>query len=206
MRWILPYIAPFLCSLLWFCCKPFAAHRAKPPNVGLSSCLPALALQGESLHLPQPYAKWRLSRSQGVRNAPKCSYLKKQWLKPTAEGIPELTLRCRALLLSVQCIFATCSISLTYFSSALLKWEASLTWMGAARDTLPLYMLLAAEKEKLLKWKPPCLHFATTHSHNLQPGKQLLRMGHWFISCHAPVRQPWTEVEACKMASAIRGP
>lgn len=62
------------------------------------------------------------------------------------------------------------------------------------------------KRRNYLKWKPPCLHFATTHSHNLQPGKQLLRMGHWFISCHAPVRQPWTEVEACKMASAIRGP
>lgn len=54
MRWILPYIAPFLCSLLWFCCKPFAAHGAKPPNVGLSSCLPALCCKGRVCTCPSP--------------------------------------------------------------------------------------------------------------------------------------------------------
>lgn len=127
MRLILPYIASFLCSLLWFCFKPFVAHGAKPPTwpLQLSS---STVLQGERLHLPQPHAKWRFSRSQEVRNAPKCSSL-----KPT-EGIPEPTQHSRALLLSVQCIFSTCSISPSYFSSAFLDWEASLTWKGAVRD------------------------------------------------------------------------
>lgn len=203
MRLILPYIAPFLRSLLWFCFKPFVAHGAKPPTwpLQLSS---STVLQGESLHLLQRHAKWRFSRSQEFRNAPKCSYLK------LTEGIPEPTQHSRALLLSVQCIFSTCSVALSYFSSAFLDWETSLTWKGAVRDrsnathSTPL-CAAGSWKGKLLEVESSSLAFCPP-THIWQSGKQILHRGHWFVSYHAVVRQPWTEVEAHKSAKAIRSP
>lgn len=56
---------------------------------------------------------------------------------------------------------------------------------------------LQLKGKSYLRWKPT-LHFATTRSHILQSGKQILQMGHSFISYHALVRQPWIEVEAHK--------
>lgn len=133
MRLILLYIAPFLCSLLWFYFKSSGAHGAKPPDVGLSSCLPALCCKGRVCTCPNPMQR---EGSAGIRELKMLQSVLtwKNRLKPTTEGTPEPTQHSGALLLSVQCIFATCSISLSYFSSALLDCEASLTWKAAVRD------------------------------------------------------------------------
>ena len=134
IRWIAPYIAPFLCSLLWFCCKPFAPDEGKPPNVGLCSCLPVPRCEGRACTCRSPM------QSEGSVGTKELGMLqsvlnwKKQWLKPTTERIPEPAQCHRALLLSVQCVFATCLISLTHFSSALLDQGASLTWKEVVRD------------------------------------------------------------------------
>lgn len=209
MRWILPYIAPFLCSLLWFCCKPFAAHGAKPPNVGLSSCLPALSCKGRVCTCPNPMQCEGSAGTRELEMLQSVMWKNRDWNPQLKVFLsPHCAVRFYYFLCSAS-LQPALFLSLTFlllYSTGKLLWLGKEQWETAAIRTLPLYMLWQLKGRNCLKWKPPCLHFATTHSHNLQPGKQLLHMGHWFISYHALVRQPWTEVEARKMASAIRGP
>lgn len=207
MRWILPYIAPFLCSLLWFCCKPFAAHGAEPPNAGLSSCLPALHCKGRVCTCPNPM------QSEGSAGARELEMLQSVLTWKNSDWNPQLKVflssHCAVGLYYFLCgaslqpaLFLSLTFLLLYSTGKHLwfgrkQWETRSTSLHAVGS----WKGETTWSGNLLAWR-----FATTHSHNLQPGKQLLHMGHWFISCHAPVRQPWTEVEACKMASAIRGP
>lgn len=115
--------------------------------------------------------------------------------------------------------YSLCSASLqpalflSYFSSALLDCEASLSWKGAVRDSSNPHSTtphaVGSWKGKLLELETSSLAFLPPpqpYIPCLQPGKQILHRGHWFISCHALVKQPWTEVEAHKQASSIRGP
>lgn len=173
MRWILPYIAPFLCSLLWFCCKPFAAHGAKPPNVGLSSCLPALRCKGRVCTCPSPM------QSEGSAGARELEMLQSVLTWKNSDWNPQLKVFLSSHC-TVELYYFLCSASLqpALFLSLtflLLYSTGKHLWLGWEQwETHYLSTCCwQLKRRNYLKWKPPCLHFATTHSHNLQPGKQL---------------------------------
>lgn len=112
----------------------------------------------------QPYAKWRISRSQGVRSAPKC-FPKKQRLKPPTEGIPEPTQHSRALyyFLCSAYLQSALFLSLTFLLLYLTgkhHWLGREQWETAPIHTPSLSALLAAERGSYLRWKLPHLHFA----------------------------------------------
>lgn len=83
---------------------------------------------------------------------------------------------------------------LVFSPPALLDQGAPLTWKEVVRDHSDQHSstlcYLELKGESYLRWKLS-LHFATTHSHILQSGEQILQMGSWFISCHALARQQW---------------
>lgn len=147
LRWILPCITPFLCSVLWFSCKLFAAHGAKPPSVGLSSCLPALHCKGRVCTCPS------FMQSDGSAETRELEMLQSvlTW-KPTTWGwnpqlkvfvSPHSTMGlyyylCRASL--QPALLLSLTFLLLYLTWKHL-WLGREQWETAAIHTLPLYVL-----------------------------------------------------------------
>lgn len=163
MRIILLCIAPFLCSLLWFCFKPFSAHGAKPPNVGLSSCLPALCCKGRVCTCPNPMQS---EASAGTRELEMLqsvlSWKNRDWnpqLKVFLSPHSALGLYYFLWRVSLQPVLFLSLTFLLLYLTGKHHWLGREQWETTAIHTPPLSVLLAAEKGSYLRWKLPHLHF-----------------------------------------------
>lgn len=178
MRLILPCIVWFLCSFLWFCFKPFAAHGAEPPNVGLSSCLPALCCKGRVCTRPNPMQS---EGSAGTRELEMLqsvlSWKNRDWNTQLKVFVsPHSTL---------GLYFFLCRVSLQPVLFLLLLFCFS--WLGniidlegsSERCSNPHSTTLRAVgswKGKLLEVETSSLAFCPPQSHILRPGKQILQI------------------------------